>query len=383
MKFKVNSEIFKQAAERVSVLVNKKSSIAYCYSVRLKADVDKQTVTATVNNMEELVDVIIPATVEESGYVYVDCDVLKRVFSIKGYITISADGNNLKCTNGKKSGICATMELQSLADQYSINDDHFVTAVSTEEFISVICNVGKFADCKSVKPSGQCIYFDLHNAAVVASDGYRMMMYSTKHWDIKAALASDILVKADMADHLKKIIDRNKDNIKLYADDKYFYVTTAWLRYRVRQVKETFFDYRKALPSSFIATVSLNDNELMYDTVKEYTDLTKGLKGIKSIYTAVELKEDEMIVGIRTPQYCTVDRLSIKNNENGAMITGYNPQYWLDCLKVYKQERLVPEYHFCGELSPVTITAGNYTYLLWPVRVEKDKVSNLFKQLIA
>lgn len=381
MKFKVNSEVFKQAAERVSVLVNKKSSIAYCYSVKLKADADKQTVTATVNNMEELVDVIIPATVEESGYVYVDYDVLKRIFNIKGIVTISTDDKSLKCTNGKKSGICAIMKMEALDDQYSIDDNCYVTEVSPEEFIPAVCNVAAFSEPNSIKPANQGVYFDLTNGAIVALDGYRLMQYSIKHWDI--ALKNNILVKSVFADHLKKII--GKDNVtplKLYADDKFFYVTTAYMRYRIRIMKEEFVDYKRCIPSKSIAKISFEDDGLVYNTVKEYADLAKGLKGIK-VYTAVEVKADEIVVGIRTPQYCTVDRLSIKNNENGTMITGYNPQYWLDCLKVYKQENLEPEYHFSGELTPVTITAGNYTYLLLPVRVEKDKVSNLFKQLIA
>lgn len=383
MKFKVNSEVFKQAAEKAAVLVNKKSQISYCYSVKISADADKQVVTVTVNNMEEIVDVFVPAEVLEAGYVSVDCDILKRIFNIKGTVTISTDDKSLKCTNGKKSGICAIMELEALDDQYSIDDGCFIVEVSPEEFTPTVCNVAAFADPNSIKPANQGVYFDLANGAIVALDGYRLMQYSIKHWHTKSE--NNILVKSVFADHIKKIIGKDKVTpLRLYADGKFFFVSTTYMRYRIRIMKEEFLDYKRCIPSKSIAKVSFEDDDLVYDTIKEYADIVKSSKDTESAYVAVEVKANEVILGVRTPQYSTVDRLPIVKSGDGTLITGYNPQWWLDILKIYKHEKLAPEYNFAGELSPLTITAERYSCLLLPARIkDEDGVIKFFTSHVA
>lgn len=385
MKFTINSKDFKTAVERVSVCLNSKSNFVNQRSVYISADLETNVVTFSATNLEQVVNIFVKANVSESGNTLAEYSIFKRMLNISGSVTIRTEGKKIIATNGKKTGECCVADWDVDPSYYLVSetaiDKNGISTVNKDEFVSVLENLSKFTSESDAKPANKGIYFNTFDTDIVALDGYRMAIYNIDKWIIKNDVK--IIVPAVVAKQMRKIITKNNDMISLYADKKYFCVTSDDFTFKTRLIDGEYFNYHNAIPSympEFSNRINADD---IIPICKEYKEICSGSKYAK-IPMGLYFTDDKMYTGIFSADYATVDTIELSDyvKPTQEFIIGVNPGFYMESMQLFKTEKLSPVCKYYSQLSPIVMSDGNYTILTLPVRLENTSIDKI-KKLIA
>lgn len=385
MKFTINSKDFKSAVEKAAVCLNIKSQFVIHRSVYIFADSITGLVTFSATDFNQCVNIFVKADIAESGGTLIEYSVLKRMLNIQGNITIRTENKRIIATNGKKTGECCVADWDVDPSYYLVSetaiDKNGISTVNKDEFVSVLENLSKFTSESDAKPANKGIYFNTFDTDIVALDGYRMAIYNIDKWIIKNDVK--IIVPAVVAKQMRKIITKNNDMISLYADKKYFCVTSDDFTFKTRLIDGEYFNYHNAIPSympEFSNRINADD---IIPICKEYKEICSGSKYAK-IPMGLYFTDDKMYTGIFSADYATVDTIELSDyvKPTQEFIIGVNPGFYMESMQLFKTEKLSPVCKYYSQLSPIVMSDGNYTILTLPVRLENTSIDKI-KKLIA
>ena len=336
MKIRVYAETFKNAVQRITPVIPKRSVFAHLQSVRIIAE-SNDTITLYACDMTNSVSITIPGIVHEIGYADVMFDDLKKIVNIKDDVVI---------TDSIESG---TIEFRTSKKTYTVISSHYddvpmiefgKVASETEIPESILANLKPLATMKSDNEYDGVmtgIFFDLEHSRIATLDSHRIGILN-----IDVPVAESFIAQGETVPILKSLIGkRNDGNVKVsFCKDKNIVMFSG----------EDFTFSQKAIEGKYY------DIDKIYKNCKNYHDavftvdhkeITEISKEYKKVIPADDRKpmvlaESNGVIctGICLPTYKTSDVLEtakIKNCYDGFYI-GVNPAYIVDAASFIGKE---------------------------------------------
>lgn len=376
MKFTITNEVLKNAVSRVSMLVEKKSSIPALAGVLVKAADNKVTISAAnFYDRDVYATVFIRSvTVFEDGAVVIPLTEMEKILMIKGVISISTDGNFVVSAKSdkKKSKVCG------------ISDGEFPTIptveISKENLVMDITDGVEF--CKDMKILGATksdnlsrpIYtgfnFDSQKKAICTIDGYQMTVKKIDSWSEN----NNNLIISGRADRdLSKLVCKYNNLISMYRNQRFASFVGGDFEYIIGLIDGNFVDWESLIPNKndALSEFSFADTKGFLDTLKEYDKFNNAKSTSPFIMTGYS--DGSILTDYRNTNYITTDEVEISGKVDSDLFMGFSPKYFHTALNLYHKLGVDYTVRTYSRLKPVVITGGDFLSLVVPMRVSETR----------
>ncbi len=367
MKFTCDRQLLSSAALNASRAVVAKSSVPALEGLLIKTS--NNAVSITGYDLEKGITTGIAATVENPGTIVVGarifCEILRKLDT--DTVEIISDNSLLVIIKGGKSefsimGSSAEdyPEMPVFEGENTLSMDSAVLKEMIEQTIFAVST-------NEQKPILTGALFEISEGMLnmVAMDGFRLAI--RKEPVQGAADASFVVPAKTLADVSKMIEDDYPVTISI--SKKHILFNFAGYQILSRLLEGTFFDYKKAIPSTFTTSVKISVRQFIDSIDRTALIITDRLNSPIEIL----FENDAVSFSCTTPLGKSYDEFPLAI-EGKAVKIGFNNRFLLDALKATGCDEVILQFN--GPLSPVIIkplSSDSFVFLVLPVMLKDMK----------
>lgn len=376
MKFTITNTILKNAVNRVSNLVEKKSSFPALAGVLVKAAENKVTISAA-NFFDKGVYATVcieDVTVFEDGAVVIPLTEMEKILMIKGVISISTDGNFVVSAKSdkKKSKVCGISD-NEFPDIPTVENskENLVMEISDGvEFCKDMKILGATKSDNPSRPLYTGFNFNSRKKAICTIDGFQMTVKKIDSWSEND---TDIVVSGSADGDLTKLVGKDHNPIYMYKNQRYVSFIGKDFEYTSAMIDGDFVDWETLIPNknSALSEFSFADTKGFLDTLKEY-DKFNSAKSI-SPFIMTGYSDGSILTDYRNVNYTTTDEVEISGKVDTELFMGFQPKLFHTALNLYHKLGIEYTVRTYGALKPVVITGGDFLSLVVPMRIPESR----------
>lgn len=367
MKLQVLQENLKNSVTLTSHFVSSKAQLPILGNILIKAYKSKLTLSAT--NLETSVTTSIAAKIEEEGEITVNGKTLNDVISnlSSGALEIEVSKEQLKLISGTfKSNILGSnssdfpsLPTQLLKDSIKIVRSEFVDSLSKVLF--AVSN-------DETRPilTGVLLIIKDKRLYLVATDGFRLSEVKMKK-DVESSDLRIIVPKAI----LNELVKIDGEEIEFSFDKEnnqiIFLVGDTILSSRI--IEGEFPDYEKIVPTSSIASINVDKNELE-KSIKLASVFARDSGNI------IKLVVSQNVLTIKAESTASGNQetdIEIRNEEKGEKITEimFNYRFIEEYLKTVKDDELQIHISDNNKASKfIDPKSNNFLHIIMPIKTQ-------------
>lgn len=366
MKFSCEKRFLQAACNTAGRATAAKSPISALEGLLLEAG---KSLKVTGYDLRKGIFTTVEADIAETGSIVVGAkffgEMIRRM--PEGIVTFSSDDDlNIHVSCGRSEfkfmGISA-------ADYPEIPDVNSLKSFTVPQNImkSMIDQTIFCVATSDVRPiyTGSLFETEGNNLTVVSVDGYRLAKRCETVEDLNIEDGSFVVPGSALSD-VQKIATDEEGSVTVSVGKKHISFTVGNTVIISRRLEGEFLNYKKSIPDSFKAVVTVEKNELL--SVIERVSLIVSEKNTSPVRFTV----NDGIINCRcmTPMGKAEDICCCEGDGKGLEI-GFNDRYMADALKASGKEKLNLKFNTAS--SPCVITdaedSGKFTYMILPVRL--------------
>ncbi|MEG1791753.1 MAG: DNA polymerase III subunit beta [Clostridia bacterium] len=365
MKLTCNSIDLSDALTKVGKALPIKRTNPILSGIKIKAD--GSILTLTASDTELTIEKKIVADIKIEGESVVEgryfIDYVKKIEGEEINIDTS-EKDTLRLTYGENNGIVQTMPADEYPLQKIIDEENFFF-IQKNEFKDLINKIIFCAASEDNRPilKGCCLELMNNKIIGVASDSYRMA-YCTKSIEYGGENVK-IVVPARSLMEISKILDDEKDLIKISFEEKYFMIDLEHTKITTRLIEGNFIDYNKIIPNEFSTDVTV-DKKMLETAIDRAALATRADK--RSVIK-LDIKENKMSISAESETRSINENINI-NLEGKDLTIGFNARFISECLRPIEDSFVKMSFNASTTPGIILPTSGqDYIYLILPIRI--------------
>ncbi|MBR2861895.1 MAG: DNA polymerase III subunit beta [Clostridia bacterium] len=307
----------------------------------------------------------IAADIKEEGSVVINGKFIGEVIRKMpdGMVKISGDKTGIEVTGNFSKINISALDPDDYPALPVIDKDSFFT-LEQGELKKLITQTMFATSMDDARPIFTGCLFDIEEESinVVALDGHRLALRNSFVQDIDEPIKA--IIPARALSEITKIISDTEDLARLYIQKSYCMVEIEETKIITRLIDGDFIKYRPLIPTEFKTTLTINRVDLLEAIDRAWLIVRENLR---NKYIVFRITDEKLIITSRSDSGKAYEEVDYAGNATPIEI-GFNPQYFVDCLKNIEDEFI--NFSYTTEKGP-TVTApvdGNkFLYLLLPV----------------
>jgi DNA polymerase-3 subunit beta len=357
MKLKIQSQILRDAINKVLSVVDKKNSRPILTNCLIKTFGQKIEIIAT--DLEVSAKIILNASVESEGSFCINskniADILRELPNDD--LSLDVDNNNflnLSCKNISYSLLITTSDE---FPQLSFQNQSSEFRLKTKQISQIISKTSHAISTDETRLYLNGIYLQMSDSKLraVAIDGHRLALLDTNEFLGENKFLSDgVIVPRKGISELKKIADTYPDeDVSISLDDSFMFINARNEYYlSIRLIAREYPKYQTVIPSKTTNRFIIDRNAVL-NSVKRI----KILSNEKTNGVKFNIQNNELIISANHPSLGqAVETLPISYDGKTTEI-GFNAKYLIESLSVLHESDVI--FEFNNELSPVVIKADD------------------------
>lgn len=361
MKFIIDSKTFSDAAKRASAVCEKTTSD---YTECLKISTERNSALFSATSIDSFVSVFADADTIENGEMIFSVDYLPYIAKITDDMTVETDGETAIFSNGKKYITIPlwngkTIDTPIFIPADAINIDKSLLLDTFKRFENFVCR----QESRTVM-CGFNLYGKNGKNQIVACDGYHAAMRTV---DADFSKFNKTIPTKD-AKKLAKIVNKKREeslDICIDSEKKWLEFLGKDFTFRCRIGEQSDYIDMERIFSAWdsAACFSVHADELS-DVCADDVKILK--KENKPMYAY--LRGEKMVIQAPSVRPVNSDVIDIKNPLHIDELYGFNPQYILDCTKVFDEKEITVNANQSG--WRMTDAEGLYNVCILPIRIK-------------
>ena len=366
MKVFVDGIELADAVSKVGKAMPIKKSLSILEGIKLKAEGETLTVTAT--DLELSIEKKIEASVKIDGEVVVNGKFFIDYINKVKDEAIELDATNedfLKINYPDGEGRVNCMAADEYPPFRNV-DELYTFSISQKELKDLINKVIFCAATEDTRPvlKGCCLEIKDNLLTGVASDGYRMAL--AKKVVEYTGDAKKVIVPARSLGEISNLLDDVDETVKVNIEKNHLMVEIENTKVVTRLIDSEFINYNKIIPSSFTTEITVEKKNLE-KSLDRCSLITKADK--KSI-VKLDIKENVLNINAQSEESGNNENLAI--NLIGKDLTiGFNAKYIIDSLRAVSDSFVKMKFNNSTAPGIIVPTAEEeYLYLILPIRIQ-------------
>ena len=372
MEFKMNSDTFKNMVERISVVTNTKAAFATAWMVKIEAK-ENQLILSAWDAENSGIITSDNVRIDEEGNAIVAIDDLKKLFSVKGWITVETeDGQALSVRNDKKKSTirCNVCRWWEQGIPVAAEMENPVMVVDKQELVSTLANLSKFIGKGEVVKVLNCYNFS--KGRVSTLDSHRIGIRKVD-WIKDESL--DLNVHGRIYKDIKKMAGKDDEIVNVFKDNRYATFSGKDWKYTAEICPEQYYNIDQLFPNNYECSFKVDSKEIQV-IAKEYSKLNKGdLSPMIFNYN-----RGRMLTAWYRSDFQTMDSLEIFNEcglpENFTM--GFNPTFLFEAVELFNGNVNIQAYQAQKIGTSPWIISGedsDYITVILPVNIGRKQLT--------
>ena len=384
MEIIIYNEILKNAVNRITSIICKKSYIPALSGFKIATDGDSITIQST--NMESYVTLRIDdVTIIEHGEIVIDSSDMEKILMVKGMLRITVNEKNIinAKSEKKKTTVCgiSVKEYPEFPTVEQTENSLAMIIPNANSFCSDLKILGVSKSIVESKPMYTGFNFNSTNKSICTIDGYRM---TVKKVDWFTEKSTNITVRGMVDKELAKIIGKDKSKIRVYNTERYVAFVGSDFTYIVKLLVGNFLDWKETMPNEDVQSeFSFADTKAFLGTLKEYDKFTDKKNKTPCVITGYS--SNSILTDFRNGRYNTTDEVNVNGSFSKDTFIGVNSKYLYEALSLYYKEDIDYTVKIYNSITPIVITGGDWISLVVPVKVqcEDDRKNLIVNEYVA
>lgn len=367
MKFIANSEELSNALGIVSKALSVKPNIPILEGIRISAEGD--TVTFSATDLELFIETKIKATVKIEGEVVVIgkfFNEFARKLTYVDTVEIEKGGSKLIVGYGGNETEVQCLEEETFPDIKTVGDDVYMV-VKENELKEIIESVLYCVAQDDTRPILKGCLLELENERLtaVALDGFRLGMAKCGVID-SSVPTTKMVVPGKTLNDIVKILDDSDNKVKISVQKNFVMFDLGNTVITTRLIDGDYIAYKKIIPVNYTTRVTVNKDALetgldragliaRNNTKKNYLKLSLGAD-------TIEINSDSELGKIRETVNCVT--------EGKELEIAFNSRFLFDALNKVKEDFI--NIQFSGSTSPALILpkeGDKFLFMVLPIRM--------------
>ena len=203
---------------------------------------------------------------------------------------------------------------------------------------------------------------------VVAVDGYRLAVKSAK-LNKKSNNFSSV-IPGKTLNEVNKIMTESFDTVKIGIAKNQALFEMENCKIVTRLLDGEFLKYQNAIPANWETRIKVNKNEIQDCFERIILISASSIEKEKKYPVKINIEVGKVIISCANQTGDAKEEIS-PETEGKELEIGFNPRFFLDCLKAIDDEEVYME--FGTNRSPCIIKSvedGDYTYMILPIKMK-------------
>lgn len=216
-----------------------------------------------------------------------------------------------------------------------------------------------------------CLFeIESNKLSLVCVDGFRLALRSIflnkQSNDFKAVIPGKTL------NEVNKIISDGFEPVKIGVAKNQALFEMDNCKVVTRILDGEFLNYKNVIPSNWETRIKVNTNNIQDSFERISLISASSVEKEKKYPVKVQVDIGKVVISCTTQTGDAKEELYVET-EGKNLEAGFNPKYFLDCLKSIDDEEVFVE--FGTSISPCLIKSiedSDYTYMILPIRLKED-----------
>ncbi|MES2528371.1 MAG: DNA polymerase III subunit beta [Bdellovibrionota bacterium] len=355
MKLIIQSQVLREAINKVLSVVDKKNSRPILTNCLLKTSGNKLELIAT--DLEVSAKIILSAKVEKEGSFCINskniAEILRELPNDE--VVMSVDNTNLLNLSCKNINYSLLITGAEEFPQLTFQNQSSEFRLKTKQIAHIINKTSHAISTDETRLYLNGIYFQLSEAKLraVAIDGHRLALLDTHEFiGENKFLVDGVIIPKKGISELKKIADSYpEDDVSISLDDSFMFVNARNEYYlSIRLIAREYPKYQTVIPAKTTNRFHIDRNAVL-NAVKRIRILSnEKTNGIK-----FNIQKNELVISTNHPALGQASENLPISYDGKATEIGFNAKYLMESLSVLNETDVT--FEFNNELSPVVIKA--------------------------
>lgn len=357
MKLTIQSQVFRDAINKVLSVVDKKNSRPILTNCLLRSSGKKLELIAT--DLEVSAKIILNADIEKDGSFCINskniADILRELPNDD--LVLNVDNNNLLSLTCKNINYSLLITSAEEFPQLSFQNQTSEFRLKTKQVAHIISKTSHAISTDETRLYLNGIYFQMTDSKLraVAIDGHRLALLDTHEFiGENKFLVDGVIIPRKGISELKKIAETYPDeDISISLDDSFMFVNARNEYYlSIRLIAREYPKYQTVIPSKTVNRFHIDRNAVL-NAVKRI----KILSNEKTNGVKLNIQKNELVISTNHPALGQATETLPISYEGKPTEIGFNAKYLLETLAVLNDGDV--NFEFNNELSPVVIKADD------------------------
>lgn len=369
MKFSCSREALDRQLQYISRVVTVRQSLPVLSNVLLETDGKILRMSGT--DMELAVTTYLPAEIEQEGTFTVPARVFQEFVHQNPDDTIQfhLESYELVCRGSKVEGRITGMDADEYPALPKVDGGKRLT-LPAQEFIEALKQVVIACALDQSRPVLTGVYLQLSDdvATIAATDSFRLAERKVKIVPVQEALT--VLLPARTVQEIIRICASltGIEDIKVELAEQQALFRIGEVEVYSRLISGAFPKYQAIIPSSFVATTQVTNQEFIQALRLSYTFSTSGIANV-----LLEVTEDgNLHLSSYGSQKGNAKNVIYSVVEEGyqSLKVAFNAKFLLDACQATGASHI--NLRFSGQSSPLVISTddADYIQLVMPIRLD-------------
>lgn len=357
MKFKIQSQVLREAINKVLSVVDKKNSRPILTNCLIKSNNQRIEIIAT--DLEVSAKMILDAKIEKDGSFCINSknigDILRELPNDE--VTLNVDNSNLLNLNCKNISYSLLITSTDEFPQLSFQNQNSEFRLKSKQISHIINKTSHAISTDETRLYLNGIFLQLtdHKLRAVAIDGHRLALLDTQEFIGENKFLTDgVIIPRKGINELKKIAEvYPEDDVAISLDDSFMFVNAKNEYFlSVRLIAREYPKYQTVIPAKTTNRFHIDRNSVL-NAVKRIKILSnEKTNGIK-----LNVHNNELVISTNHPALGQATETLPISYSGKATEIGFNAKYLIESLSVLNETDVT--FEFNNELSPVVIKADD------------------------
>lgn len=357
MKLTIQSQILRDAINKVLSVVDKKNSRPILTNCLIKTHGQKLELIAT--DLEVSAKIILNANIEKDGTFCINskniADILRELPNDD--LTLSVDNNNLLNLSCKNINYSLLIIGAEEFPQLSFQNQSSEFRLKTKQISHIINKTSHAISTDETRLYLNGIYLQMSDSKLrsVAIDGHRLALLDTHEFIGENKFLTDgVIIPRKGISELKKIADTYPDDdVVISLDDSFMFVNARNEYFlSIRLIAREYPKYQTVIPSKTTNRFLIDRNAVL-NAVKRI----KILSNEKTNGVKFNIHSNELVISTNHPALGQATETLPISYDGKSTEIGFNAKYLIESLSVLNESDVT--FEFNNELSPVVIKADD------------------------
>lgn len=320
----------------------------------------------TGNDMEIGIECNVEADIMEKGKIVLNSklfgDIVKRLPNLsvrietesENTVTIKSGSAVFKINSMNPEGFPEIPEIEeknSFEIEQKILKDMIretVFAVGEDEYRPIL--KGSLIECVKKKLN------------IVSIDGFRIAI--RRQYVENKLLNFGIVAPGKTLNEIARILKPTKDIVTISNSNNQIMFKTKKFKLVSRLLQGEFFDYKNAIPEDFETKVILDPKDLLSSMERAYLITAEDHEKNYPVY--LDMNNDKMIITADTSKGSIREEIDVEIEGENIKIA-FNPQYFIDALRVIEDEDIVIYFRSVGACTIKPVAGEKFIYMILPL----------------